>query len=107
LDKASERSFQVPFCYMLSRQGYTIVHISSHNAMELGKDVLAVDKKGTPCAFQLKGGDVSLRKWRDEVAPQVRDLAYGTVTHPDGEKQTEIDRFTRQFATNNAQSWAL
>jgi hypothetical protein len=82
LDKASERSFQVPFCYMLSRQGYTIVHISSHNAMELGKDVLAVDKKGTPCAFQLKGGDVSLRKWRDEVAPQVRDLAYGTVTHP-------------------------
>ena len=36
LDKASERFFQVPFCYMLSRQGYTVVHISSHNAMDLG-----------------------------------------------------------------------
>lgn len=82
LDKASERSFQVPFCYMLSRQGYTIVHISSHNAMELGKDVLAVDQKGTPCAFQLKGGGITMRKWRDEVSGQVWDLAYGTVQHP-------------------------
>lgn len=82
LDKASERSFQIPFCYMLSRQGYTIVHISSHNAMELGKDILAVDKSGTPCAFQLKGSNITMRLWRDEISGQVGDLAYGKVNHP-------------------------
>lgn len=82
LANASERSFQVPFCYMLSHQGYTVVHVSSHNAMELGKDVIALDKKGTPCAFQLKGGDVTMRKWRDDVSKQMSDLAFGKIKHP-------------------------
>lgn len=82
LAKASERSFQIPFCYMLSRQGYTIMHVSSHNRVELGKDVLAVDKKGTPCAFQLKGGDITMRKWRDDVSKQISDLALGKIRHP-------------------------
>jgi hypothetical protein len=82
LAKASERSFQIPFCYMLARQGYTVVHVSSHNRMELGKDVLAIDKEGIPCAFQLKGGDITMRKWRSEVEEQMLDLAYGKVKHP-------------------------
>ena len=81
LAKASERSFQVPFCYMLAGEGYTVVHVSRHNAMELGKDVIAVDEDGTPCAFQLKGGNISLSKWR-EIQPQIVDLVYGSIPHP-------------------------
>ncbi len=74
LARASEKSFQVPFCYMLAHEGYTVVHLSHHNAMELGKDVLAIDSEGTPCAFQLKGGNLTLNKWRTEVRDQVGDL---------------------------------
>jgi len=99
LAKASERSFQVPFCYMLSRQGYTVVHVSSHNKMELGKDVLAVDKKGTPCAFQLKGGDITMGKWRDDVEKQMLDLAYGKVKHP----SIDSSKRHRPFLVTNGQ----
>lgn len=82
LDKASERSFQVPFCYMLAHEGYTVVHVSRHNAMEFGKDILAIDGDGTPCAFQLKGGNLSLNKWRNEVRDQVGDLVELAIEHP-------------------------
>lgn len=99
LNKASERSFQVPFCYMLTRRGYTVVHISSHNRMELGKDVLAVDKKGTPCAFQLKGGDITLPKWRSEVQEQMLDLAYGKINHP----SIKSSKQHRSFLVTNGQ----
>lgn len=81
LAKASERSFQVPFCYMLAGEDYTVVHVSRHNAMELGKDVIAIDEEGTPCAFQLKGGNISLNKWR-EIQPQIADLVYDSIAHP-------------------------
>lgn len=99
LAKASEKSFQVPFCYILSREGYTVVHVSSHNKMELGKDVLAVDKKGTPCAFQLKGGDITMGKWRGEVEKQMLDLAYGKVKHP----SIDSSKRHRPFLVTNGQ----
>lgn len=99
LDRASERSFQVPFCYMLARQGYKVVHVSSHNDMELGKDILAVDKKGVPCAFQLKGGDITLAKWRSEVGEQMLDLAYGKVVHP----SIDASKRHRPFLVTNGQ----
>ena len=54
LDNASERSFEKPFCYMLSAEGHTIIHSTRHTAMELGKDIITVAPDGTPCAYQLK-----------------------------------------------------
>lgn len=88
LAKASEKSFQVPFCYMLSREGYAVVHISRHCGMELGKDILAIAPDGTPCAYQLKGGNISLNKWKSEISQQVQDLVLGRIVHPsiDGSK---------------------
>ena len=82
LDKASERSFQVPFRYMLVYEGYTILHVSRHDAMEFGKDIVALDAEGNPCAFQLKGGNLSLNKWRKEVRDQVGDLVELAIEHP-------------------------
>ena len=82
LDKASERTFQQPYCYMLSAKGHTIIHLTRHCGMEMGKDIITIAPDGTPCAFQLKTGDISLAKWRTEVSPQIDDLVVGKITHP-------------------------
>ena len=82
LDKASERSFQQPYCYMLSAEGHTIIHLTRHCGMEMGKDIITVAPDGTPCAFQLKAGNISLAKWRTEVSPQIDDLVIGQINHP-------------------------
>ena len=82
LDKASERSFQLPYCYMLSAAGHTIIHLTRHCGMEMGKDIITINPDGTPCAFQLKAGNISLNKWRKEVGPQIDDLVVGKINHP-------------------------
>lgn len=82
LDKASERSFQQPFCYMLSTEGHTIIHSTRHSAMEMGKDIITIDPDRILCAFQLKSGNISLAKWRSEVSPQIDDLVCGPINHP-------------------------
>ena len=82
LDKASERSFQQPYCYILSSEGHTIIHSTRHSAMEMGKDIITIAPDETPCAFQLKTGNISLAKWRSEVNPQIDDLVYGQIDHP-------------------------
>ena len=81
LDKATERSFEKPFCYMLSAEGHTIIHLTKHNAMEMGKDVITIAPDGTPCAFQLKTGNISLSKWRSEISPQINSLVQGKINH--------------------------
>lgn len=85
LDKAIERTFQVPFCHMLVNEGYTIVHLSRHCGMELGKDILAVSPEGIPCAYQLKtarGGRISLDQWNRDISPQITNLVAGKIVHP-------------------------
>ncbi|WP_156896837.1 hypothetical protein [Desulfovirgula thermocuniculi] len=45
--------------------------------MEMGKDIIAIDPQGVPCAFQLKspqGKRITLNQWRKEIEPQVRAL---------------------------------
>ena len=82
LDNASERSFQQPYCYMLSAEGHTIIHSTRHTAMEMGKDIITIAPDGIPCAFQLKNGNISLAKWRNEVNPQIDALVCGQIPHP-------------------------
>ena len=62
LDKATERSFQQPYCHILSADRHTIIHSTRHSAMELGKDIITIDRNETPCAFQLKTGNITLAK---------------------------------------------
>ena len=85
LDNSTERAFQIPFCYILQSEGYTILHVTRHCGMELGKDIIAIDPEGIPCAFQLKsasGKKISLNQWRNELNGQVTDLIYGKIAHP-------------------------
>ena len=82
LDKATERSFQQPYCYMLSAEGHTIIHLTRTLCYGMGKDIITIAPDGTPCAFQLKAGNISLAKWRTEVSPQIDDLVVGQINHP-------------------------
>ncbi len=91
LDKASERSFQLPYCYMLSAEGHTIIHLTRHCGMEMGKDIITIDRMGTPCAFQLKAGNISLNKWQKDVGPQIDDLVVGKINHQSVDSQSIIN----------------
>ena len=85
LDSANERSFQGPFCQMLASQGHTIVHMTRHGEMEMGKDVISVAPDGVICAYQLKtvaGPRITLSDWRNGMESQLLDLVVQPVVHP-------------------------
>lgn len=121
LNKANERSFQIPFAHWLAFQGYTVLHVSRHCAMELGKDIVAVAPDGVPCAYQIKGldgGKMTLGKWRDDLGRQLHPLVHTKLVHPslnttkhhrsyivvngefNEEVQREIDDFNRLSVDN-------
>lgn len=85
LDNSSEKTFQAPFCFMLLSQGYTVIHMTRHSSMEMGKDIIAIDPQGVPCAYQLKsspGRRITLNQWQKEIAPQVNALMLQKIVHP-------------------------
>jgi hypothetical protein len=83
LTNVNEKAFQIPFCQLLTGEGYQVVHISRHGPFESGKDVLAIDPDGVPCAFQLKGstGKISQKEWGKYVEQAVR-LVEIPIVHP-------------------------
>lgn len=87
---ANERTFQYPFAFHLVVDGHAVLHVSRHCGMELGKDILSIDRDGLIHSFQLKGcngGKLSLKYWRRELSAQVEDLVLNPVVHsslPDG-----------------------
>lgn len=84
LDKTTERSFTIPFSYLLAAEGHTIVHITRHCGMELGRDIISIAPDGIPCVFQLKtakNGRITLSQWRDMNA-QLVDLVTLSIPHP-------------------------
>lgn len=84
LDNASEISFQIPFCYMLANEGYKIIHITRHCAMEMGKDVIAISPNNVPCAYQLKsatGKRITLNEW-NKNREQITSLIENAINHP-------------------------
>lgn len=83
LISVNEKSFQIPFCQLLIGEGYQVVHISRHGPFESGKDILAIDPDGIPCAFQLKGstGKISQKEWAKYVDQAVR-LVEIPIVHP-------------------------
>jgi hypothetical protein len=84
LDNAGERQYQFAFRNALLSAGHTILHNTSHTALELGKDVLAVAPDGTLFAYQLKGnpgGRLTISQWQ-ELLPQINTLVYQPISHP-------------------------
>ena len=84
LDSAKERSFQFPFAASLAAEGYTVLHVTRHCAMEFGKDIVARDAKGGLHAYQLKdanGAKITQEWWRREIEPQWAALCDSAVVH--------------------------
>ena len=81
LTSASERSFQIPFCQLLSAQGEKLVYIASHGQFEKGKDVVTELPDGRIRAYQMKGGDIKLAQWRD-IDKQINNLVELPVDLP-------------------------
>ena len=84
LTKSSERSYQLPFCYMLVQEGYTVIHLTRHCGMEFGKDVIANDPDKIPCTYQLKdvkGGKYKLRDWQENIH-QIYQMVLTPLEHP-------------------------
>ena len=73
LTNATERSFQIPFCQLLSAQGEKLLYIASHGQFEKGKDVVTELPNGRLRAYQMKAGDIKLAQWR-EINGQVNSL---------------------------------
>jgi len=81
LINTNEIGYQVPFCQYLVSEGFSILHLSSHGQMEQGKDVISLDEKGNPCAFQLKGGDIDLAEWR-KIKGEIDELVEIPMNFP-------------------------
>ena len=83
LINVNEKTFQTPFCQMLTAEGYTVFHLSRHGSFEEGKDIIAANPEGFPCAFQLKGskGKISQAEWATYV-DQVTRLVEIPIAYP-------------------------
>lgn len=85
LNKADERSFQIPFCYSLMAEGFKVVHSTRHCGIEMGKDIIAISPDGVPIVYQLKsfgGKKVSLSYWENNFVRQITSMIELSVIHP-------------------------
>jgi hypothetical protein len=64
LTSANERQYQIPFCQVLASEGETVLYISSHGALEQGKDIVTLGPEKVPRAYQLKSGNLKLPEWQ-------------------------------------------
>ncbi|MEN9920730.1 MAG: hypothetical protein RL538_623 [Candidatus Parcubacteria bacterium] len=88
LDSANELGYQPLFCEWLITNNYILKYSIKNTHFEQGKDVVAVSADGTPHAFQLKGGPINLKRWREEVKPEIDILIGGAIQHPDIDKSS-------------------
>lgn len=72
LTNANEISFTIPFVQLLISEGYRVIQTHG-GVIEQGKDVIAYDKNGVLCCFQLKCGDIGNKEWH-EIRGQINDL---------------------------------
>ncbi|MCC6282522.1 MAG: hypothetical protein IT262_18100 [Saprospiraceae bacterium] len=89
LDSANELGYQPLFCEWLISKGYVLKYSIKNTNFEQGKDVLAVNPSGVPHAYQLKGGNINLNRWRTEVKPEIEAMIECCIQHPDIDKNIE------------------
>ena len=88
LTNTNEKGYQIPFCQFLISKKYTILPVSSHGQMEQGKDIIAIDENGIPCAFQLKSGDINGNHWR-KIKGEIDELVEIPINFPKINKKTK------------------
>ena len=81
---ANERSFQYQFAFQLACEGFDVLHVTRHCAMEFGKDIIARAPDGTIHGYQLKSGfgeSLKLGEWQT-LSSQVDTLVTQPIKHP-------------------------
>lgn len=73
LTKADERSYQLSFASCLSQEGHVVLYVSTHTALEHGKDLVTRADDGLH-GYQLKAGKLDTTQWR-KIEGEVRELA--------------------------------
>ncbi|MEE1656387.1 hypothetical protein VB618_09275 [Microvirga sp. CF3062] len=76
LDSAGERAYQPAFVSALAHNKFEIIHNTSHNSLELGKDIICLSPDKELIAIQLKGNPGSrftISQWH-EIYTQVVQL---------------------------------
>lgn len=86
LTNTNEKGYQIPFCQYLISNNCTILHVSAHGPMEQGKDIIAIDENGIPCAFQLKSGDINGNVWRG-IKGEIDELVEIPINYPKIDKK--------------------
>lgn len=83
LTNANELSFTIPYAQLLALKGHRILQISPKKAtLEQGKDITSIDSDGVVHCYQLKGGDVTLDRWRTEIKPEIDVMVDVPPKHP-------------------------
>jgi hypothetical protein len=88
LDKVSERDFDLPLLHLLPALGFYDVHFV-HGPVEFGKDIIAKrseDGAEVQYSIQSKAGNITPRKWREEVQGQLQTALWTTLGHPNFDK---------------------
>ena len=86
LDSSNELGYQPLFCEWLITQGHILKYSIKNTHFEQGKDVVTVSKEEIPHGYQLKGGSINLKRWREEVKPEIDVLIESAIQHPDIDK---------------------
>jgi len=86
IDSVNELTYQPVFCLWLSSEGHSVKSSIKDTSFEQGKDIISVDAKGDVHAYQLKGGKITLKRWRFEVKPEIEAMIDIPVKHPNIDK---------------------
>jgi hypothetical protein len=85
LINTNERDYQTAYCQILIHSGHKILYVSSHRPMEQGKDIITIDWNEDYHVYQLKTGNIDLKKWR-EIVGEVKELIELPIIHPSVDK---------------------
>lgn len=115
LTKTNERGYMTPFCQLLNSKGYKLLYISPHGMLEEGKDIIALNPRGKPEAFQLKNGDITLAQWRS-IQGEINELVTIPIQHASVSEKSKFkpwlvangevkDPVRTQILTLNRNNW--
>ena len=81
LHNVNELGYEDAFAHALLSEGHCIIHKQEHGSLELGKDLITLDKNGIYHCYQLKGGNIAQGKWQ-QIEGQIHSTVTSPIVHP-------------------------
>lgn len=83
LTNTLECYYESAFRQTLVREGHKVLWAHEHGPLEFGKDIIAIDREGRYCGYQLKSGNINAAAWR-RIRGQVMELLEVPIRIPNG-----------------------